>query len=53
MKPCESCGAKPKGEYELLDYCAICGRELCGACMAKGCCGHVPAKSGMAEDHAE
>lgn len=49
-KKCERCGAKPEGEYDLLDYCAKCSRDLCEACMAKGCCGHVPARSGSQDD---
>ncbi len=49
-KPCERCRATPKGEYELFDYCGTCGKDLCGACMAKGCCGKVPAASGMTAD---
>lgn len=44
---CEKCGAGPKGEFGLLDYCAECSRNLCDDCMAKGCCGHVPAWSGQ------
>ena len=50
MKECERCGARPVGEYALLDYCAMCSADLCGACMAKGCCGNVPAASGSADD---
>jgi hypothetical protein len=50
-KQCERCGAKPSG-YRLLDWCAECSRDLCPACMAKGCCGHVPAWSGMEQDDA-
>ena len=53
MQPCERCGAKASGEYELFDYCAQCSRNLCDACMEKGCCGHKPAKSGMAADDVE
>lgn len=49
-KKCEQCGAKPKGEYELLDYCANCSKDLCPACMEKGCCKKVPAESGLAAD---
>jgi hypothetical protein len=48
-KSCERCGARPVG-FGLLDYCAECGRDLCPACMAKGCCGHVPAWSGTEQD---
>ena len=52
-KRCERCGGKAKGEYALLDYCAICSRDLCEDCMAKGCCGNVPALSGEKEDQSE
>jgi hypothetical protein len=24
VKKCERCGAGPRGEYDLLDYCAKC-----------------------------
>ena len=48
---CERCGTSSIG-YELLDYCASCGRDLCPACMEKGCCGHVPALSGTDMDNA-
>ena len=51
-KKCERCGAYPKGKYGLLDYCLICSKDLCDDCMAKGCCGHVPAKSGTEVDAA-
>lgn len=55
MKRCESCGTKyPNaecGEYDLFDYCAVCSRDLCDRCLAKGCCGHVPGKSGLGEDY--
>jgi hypothetical protein len=55
MKTCERCGATPKARApgqlpELFDYCAECSKDLCPACMAKGCCGHTPALSGMGED---
>lgn len=50
MKKCERCGAVPTNEFALLDYCAHCSRDLCPACMAKGCCGHVPAESGEQAD---
>lgn len=46
---CERCGAATKG-YGLWDYCAHCSRNLCDQCMAKGCCGHVPADSGEKAD---
>ena len=48
---CERCGATVPGEsYELYDYCAICFKNLCSTCMEKGCCGNVPAQSGMEAD---
>jgi hypothetical protein len=50
MKKCERCGASPQG-YELLDYCAVCSTDLCGHCIAEGCCGNVPAVSGMEADN--
>jgi hypothetical protein len=43
---CESCGKSAVG-YDLFDYCAECGKNLCPECMAKGHCGEVPAISGM------
>lgn len=49
-KNCERCGAGPKGQYGLLDFCAVCSRDLCDECMSKGCCDHVPARSGTSED---
>jgi hypothetical protein len=52
VKECERCGAKPVGEYGLLDYCAECSADLCAACMATGCCGNVPATSGSVDDGA-
>ena len=56
-KRCERCGARRSkpgaGEYDLLDYCAHCSRDLCDACMEKGCCGRVPAASGTAWDHGD
>lgn len=57
-KKCERCGAKKSrpfgaGNFDLLDYCAHCSKDLCDACMAAGCCGHVPADSGQKADSAE
>ncbi len=49
---CERCGAGAKG-YGLLDYCAKCSKNLCDDCMKKGCCGIVPAQSGMGDDCGE
>ena len=53
MKECERCEAIPAGEFELLDYCAKCSKDLCDDCMKAGCCGAVPAVSGMGEDHGD
>jgi hypothetical protein len=48
---CERCGAKIEpGE---ADYCAICSKDLCTECMVKGCCGNVPALSGMGEEYGD
>lgn len=56
-KRCERCGArysKPgAGMMDMLDYCAKCSRDLCDACMDKGCCGHIPAISGTQADYGE
>lgn len=46
---CERCGKATTG-YDLHDYCAACSRNLCDPCMAAGCCGSVPAKSGQDAD---
>lgn len=32
---------------EMTDFCHECGRNLCPTCAPLGCCGHVPAHSGM------
>ena len=50
VKKCEECGAKPSRPYEMFDYCARCGRDLCKKCMEEGCCGSTPATSGMKVD---
>jgi uncharacterized protein CbrC (UPF0167 family) len=54
MNKCERCGARksPTGEG-AHDYCAECGKNLCPACMAEGCCGQVPAESGMKADYGD
>lgn len=52
-KKCEGCEAAPPDDYGLLDYCAICSRDLCDACMNTGCCGNVPALSGTDQDCGE
>lgn len=57
-KKCEGCGSLGevitegplKGGTELLDYCLECSKDLCKNCMAKGCCGIKPARSGMEAD---
>lgn len=49
MSACERCRAAPEG-FGLHDYCEACSKNLCEKCMADGCCGSVPAKSGMAAD---
>lgn len=46
---CERCGKSAKG-FELFDYCALCSKNLCPSCMAKGHCGQTPARSGMEAD---
>jgi hypothetical protein len=49
---CERCNKPtPPNSFELHDYCAVCSKNLCESCMAEGCCGNVPAKSGQADDH--
>jgi hypothetical protein len=54
---CERCGAMPilRGPLDagIHDYCAVCGTNLCPPCMAEGCCHHVPALSGNAEDYGD
>jgi hypothetical protein len=53
MNECERCGATEhtsSDDYGLMDYCGQCGTNLCQSCMAQGCCGHMPAKSGMADE---
>lgn len=46
---CERCG-RPY-DFDRDDYCAACSRNLCPACMAAGCCGTTPARSGLDSDH--
>ncbi len=51
---CERCGATTEpGTFDLMDYCAVCSKNLCPECMAKGCCGNVPAKSGNEADYGD
>ena len=49
---CERCHKRAEG-YDLFDYCALCGKNLCPKCMEAGCCGVVPAKSGEENDYRE
>jgi len=51
MKKCERCRSSPGAPDDLIDYCAVCSKDLCDDCMTKGCCGNVPALSGMESDH--
>lgn len=53
MGNCERCGRKPPvvgDSFELNDYCGLCMKTLCAACMKKGCCGEIPAISGTELD---
>lgn len=50
MQKCERCEVLAEG-YELLDYCVVCSKNLCDKCMQEGCCGEVPAISGMEADY--
>lgn len=51
MSRCERCGFTDNPvSYALMDYCVDCGKNLCEECIAKGCCGAKPARSGMEED---
>jgi hypothetical protein len=53
---CERCGATTPpspGPSILFDFCLVCSKNLCAGCMADGCCGHVPAKSGNATEYPE
>lgn len=47
---CERCGATATG-WDLWDYCALCSSNLCDSCMEHGCCGSIPAVSGLEEDN--
>ncbi len=51
MSQCERCRSKTAANtYNLFDYCAKCSKNLCPTCMKEGCCGVVPAVSGMEMD---
>lgn len=51
MSTCERCGESVSGEsFDLMDFCWSCGKNLCDKCMSLGCCGSVPALSGMEGD---
>lgn len=45
---CERC-KKYVGSGDI-DYCAHCSKDLCPECMGKGCCGYIPADSGLQAD---
>jgi hypothetical protein len=52
MTTCDRCNATiDPSSFDLYDYCANCLKNLCPQCMANGCCGHIPAESGMKADH--
>lgn len=53
MKKCERCGKIETSQYGLWDYCAKCSKNLCDECMEKGCCGSIPAESGIGVDFVE
>lgn len=61
MTTCERCGGQGErittgpfaGQRHPLDYCAVCGKNLCQTCMANGCCKNKPAKSGNQADNAD
>ena len=46
MQKCKRCNEEARG-FVIFDYCPRCSRNLCDPCMSEGCCGHVPALSGM------
>jgi hypothetical protein len=50
MFKCERCGSSTEEAFRLHDYCALCSKQLCNDCMEEGCCGHLPALSGMEVD---
>lgn len=50
---CERCDTKKQPMQVFFDYCALCGKNLCDRCMAKGCCKRIPAVSGMQTDYGE
>lgn len=46
---CERCPKTTQG-FDLFDYCATCGRNLCPGCAEEGCCGVKPMASGQTDD---
>jgi len=58
MRKCERCGKPEVHSNDLtqcrhVGYCEVCSRNLCDACIAKGCCGNVPALDGEREEAAD
>lgn len=50
-KTCDRCSRQCENldvhDTSFYDWCAECKRHLCGPCFQDGCCGNVPAKSGL------
>jgi hypothetical protein len=44
MTKCDRCAAALTPT--TWDDCEVCLQDLCERCMADGCCGHKPARSG-------
>lgn len=52
MQQCHRCKTKFESSNSwFMDYCAICSQSLCDDCMASGCCGSLPARSGRKVDY--
>ena len=49
---CERCGKRAEG-YDLHDYCAVCGKNLCEACMHAGRCADADGKKHQPANHGE
>ena len=49
---CSRCEKVHECSFVMWDYCAVCVYLLCDECMAEGCCGSTPARSGVAADAA-